>query len=79
MLRSVMRHMPRPLDYINLQVIQSLTLLGLVAGYRSARFDQVAIGGSGVAAPPPPAPLPATDAGAPPAASGTAAAPKAGQ
>ena len=41
--------------------------------------NQVAIGGSGVAAPPPPAPQPATDAGAPPAASGTAAAPKAGQ
>ena len=40
----LLRHMPRPLDYINIRVIQSLTLLGLVAGYRSARFDQVAIG-----------------------------------
>jgi ubiquinone biosynthesis protein Coq4 len=41
----LLRHMPPPLNYINIQVIQSLPLLGLVGGYRSDGFDQVAIGG----------------------------------
>src|SRR6185436_16748447 len=40
-----LRHFPPPLDAINVQAIQSMTLWGVVAGYSSARFDQVAMGG----------------------------------
>ena len=40
-----LRHMPAPLDTINIQVVQSMTLWGLVAGYRSSRLDQMGIGG----------------------------------
>jgi hypothetical protein len=40
-----LRHMPTPLDHINIQVVQSLTLWGLVGGYSSARLDQVGMAG----------------------------------
>jgi len=40
-----LRHMPAPLNYINVQVIQSLPLWGLVAGYSSRTLDRVAFGG----------------------------------
>lgn len=42
---ALLRHMPPPLAYINIQVIQSLPLLRLVAGYGPSRLDQVAFGG----------------------------------
>ncbi|WP_293682019.1 hypothetical protein [uncultured Phenylobacterium sp.] len=41
----LLRHMPPPLNHINVQVIQSLTLWRLVAGYSSAWMDEVAMGG----------------------------------
>lgn len=41
----LLRHMPPPLNYINIQVLQSLTLFGLVAGYSPAPLDRVAMGG----------------------------------
>jgi ubiquinone biosynthesis protein Coq4 len=40
-----LRHMPPPLNYINVEVIQSMPLWGLVAGYSSGPFDRVALGG----------------------------------
>jgi ubiquinone biosynthesis protein Coq4 len=40
-----LRHMPPPLNYINIQVIQSMSLWGLVAGYTSRGLDRVALGG----------------------------------
>jgi ubiquinone biosynthesis protein Coq4 len=40
-----LRHMPTPLDHINIQVVQSLTLWGLVGGYSSARLDQIGMAG----------------------------------
>lgn len=39
-----LRHMPPPLNYINVQVIQSMALWGLVAGYTAHRLDRVAFG-----------------------------------
>ena len=42
---ALVRHMPAPLNYINVQVIQSLPLLALVAGYSQSRLDRVALGG----------------------------------
>jgi ubiquinone biosynthesis protein Coq4 len=40
-----LRHMPPPLDNINIQVIQSMTLWGLVGGYSAAWLDEIALGG----------------------------------
>jgi ubiquinone biosynthesis protein Coq4 len=40
-----LRHMPPPLNYINVQVIQSMSLWGLVAGYTPRALDRVALGG----------------------------------
>jgi len=40
-----LRHMPPPLNYINVEVIQSMPLWALVAGYASRGLDQVAFGG----------------------------------
>lgn len=40
-----LRHMPSPLNYINVHVIQSLPLWGLVAGYTTRPLDRVALGG----------------------------------
>ncbi|WP_296599182.1 hypothetical protein [Phenylobacterium sp.] len=40
-----LRHMPTPLNYINVQVIQSMSLWGLVAGYAPRALDRVAMGG----------------------------------
>lgn len=40
-----LRHMPPPLNYINVQVIQSMSLWGLVAGYAARALDRVAMGG----------------------------------
>ncbi len=40
-----LRHMPRPLNYINVEVIQSMPLWALVAGYTSRGLDRVAFGG----------------------------------
>lgn len=40
-----LRHMPAPLNYINVHVIHSLPLWGLVAGYTSRPRDRVALGG----------------------------------
>lgn len=39
------RHMPSPLNHINVQVIQSMALWGLVAGYTLRPLDRVAMGG----------------------------------
>jgi ubiquinone biosynthesis protein Coq4 len=36
--------MPSPLNYINVQVIQSMSLWGLVAGYSPHALDRVAMG-----------------------------------
>jgi hypothetical protein len=41
-----LRHMPWPLAHINIQVIQSMALWGLVAGYTSRTLDRVALGAS---------------------------------
>jgi len=40
-----LRHMPAPLNYINVQVIQSMSLWSLVAGYSSRALDRMALGG----------------------------------
>jgi ubiquinone biosynthesis protein Coq4 len=40
-----LRHMPPPLNYINVEVIQSMSLWGLVGGYTSGPLDRVALGG----------------------------------
>lgn len=40
-----LRHMPPPLNYINVQVIQSMPLWALVAGYTFRPLDRVAMGG----------------------------------
>lgn len=40
-----LRHMPAPLNCINVQVIQSMSLWGLVAGYSPRALDRVAMGG----------------------------------
>ncbi|THD66198.1 hypothetical protein [Phenylobacterium sp.] len=40
-----LRHMPPPLNYINVEVIQSMPLWALVAGYTSRGLDRVAFGG----------------------------------
>ena len=40
-----LRHMPPPLNYVNVQVIQSMALWALVAGYTSRALDRVAWGG----------------------------------
>lgn len=40
-----LRHMPAPLAYINIEVIHSMPLWGLVAGYSSRTLDRVALGG----------------------------------
>jgi ubiquinone biosynthesis protein Coq4 len=40
-----LRHMPPPLNYINVEVIQSMPLWGLVSGYTSRGLDRVAFGG----------------------------------
>ena len=40
-----LRHMPSPLNHINVQVIQSLSLWGLLAGYSLRPLDRVALGG----------------------------------
>jgi ubiquinone biosynthesis protein Coq4 len=40
-----LRHMPAPLNHINVQVIQSMSLWGLVAGYSLRGLDRVALGG----------------------------------
>ncbi|HEY3948414.1 hypothetical protein [Phenylobacterium sp.] len=40
-----LRHMPSPLNYINVEVIQSMPLWALVAGYTSRGLDRVAYGG----------------------------------
>jgi ubiquinone biosynthesis protein Coq4 len=40
----LLRHMPAPLNHINIEVLQSLTLWRVVAGYSPARTDQVAFG-----------------------------------
>lgn len=40
-----LRHMPPPLNHINVQVIQSMPLWGLVAGYSLRGLDRVALGG----------------------------------
>jgi ubiquinone biosynthesis protein Coq4 len=40
-----LRHMPAPLNYINVEVIQSMPLWALVAGYTSRGLDRVAFGG----------------------------------
>jgi ubiquinone biosynthesis protein Coq4 len=40
-----LRHMPSPLNHINVQVIQSMSLWGLVAGYTPRALDRVAMGG----------------------------------
>ncbi|MBL8554713.1 MAG: hypothetical protein JNL41_10580 [Phenylobacterium sp.] len=42
---ALLRHMPPPLNYINIRVIQTLPLLGLVAGYGRAGLDRAALGG----------------------------------
>ena len=39
-----LRHMPPPLNYINVQVIQSLSLWAMVAGYTPRALDRVAFG-----------------------------------
>ncbi|WP_293677369.1 hypothetical protein [uncultured Phenylobacterium sp.] len=44
-IRPLLRQMPPPLDYINLQVLQSRIPLGLVGGYSPVWLDQVAFGG----------------------------------
>ncbi|MBL8771648.1 MAG: hypothetical protein JNK30_09725 [Phenylobacterium sp.] len=41
---ALLRHMPAPLAYINVHTIQSLAVLGVVAGYGPARLDRVAFG-----------------------------------
>ncbi len=41
----LLRHMQPPLDNINIQVIQSMTLWGLVGGYTAAWLDEIALGG----------------------------------
>lgn len=40
-----LRHMPSPLNVINVQVIQSMPLWGLIAGYTLRPLDRVAMGG----------------------------------
>jgi len=40
-----LRHMPAPLNHINVQVIQSMSLWSIVAGYTSRGLDRVALGG----------------------------------
>lgn len=40
-----LRHMPAPLNYINVHVIQSMSLWSLVAGYTTRALDRVALGG----------------------------------
>lgn len=40
-----LRHMPAPLNHINVEVIQSMSLWSLVAGYTSRGLDRVALGG----------------------------------
>lgn len=40
-----LRHMPSPLNHINIQVIQSMALWALVAGYTTRALDRVALGG----------------------------------
>jgi ubiquinone biosynthesis protein Coq4 len=40
----LLRHMPPPLNHINIEVLQSIPLWSLVAGYSTARLDQVAFG-----------------------------------
>lgn len=40
-----LRHMPTPLNHINVHVIQSMPLWGLVAGYGLRALDRVAMGG----------------------------------
>lgn len=40
-----LRHMPSPLNTINVEVIQSMPLWGLVAGYTTRTLDRVAFGG----------------------------------
>jgi len=40
-----LRHMPPPLNHINVEVIQSMSLWGLVAGYTPRALDRVALGG----------------------------------
>ncbi|MBX3484596.1 hypothetical protein [Phenylobacterium sp.] len=42
---ALLRHMPAPLNSINIRVIQTLPLLGLVAGYGRAGLDRAALGG----------------------------------
>ncbi len=44
-LGPLLPEMPPPLGYVNVQVIHSLTPLGLVAGYRSHILDQMGLGG----------------------------------
>ena len=41
----LLRHMPAPLGFINVQVIQTLAPMSLVAGYSTGGLDQVAVGG----------------------------------
>lgn len=40
-----LRHMPTPLNHINVHVIQSMSLWSLVAGYTPRTLDRVALGG----------------------------------
>lgn len=40
-----LRHMPAPLGHINVEVIQSMALWSLVAGYTTRTLDRVALGG----------------------------------
>lgn len=40
-----LRHMPGPLNYINVQAIQSMPLWALVAGYTARGLDRIAFGG----------------------------------
>ena len=44
MVLPYLRHMPSPLNHINVHVIQSMSLWGLVAGYSTRTLDRVALG-----------------------------------
>jgi ubiquinone biosynthesis protein Coq4 len=41
----LLRHMPPPLNYINIRVIQTLPLISMVAGYSARQLDRAALGG----------------------------------
>lgn len=41
----LLRYMPTPLNYINIEVIRSLPLLAMVGGYGPSRLDQVGMAG----------------------------------